>query len=45
VTENEAAIAFLRDRVASLERELALVRADLERFRAEAERAAGSRLP
>ena len=43
--EAEAAIGFLRDTIDRLERELGLVRADHERLRIEAERAAGSKLP
>jgi hypothetical protein len=41
----EAAIEMLRATAADLEREIAVMRADLERFRRESEKAAGSRLP
>lgn len=41
----ESAIDALRTAVANLEREISLIRADLERLRVEAERAAGTKLP
>jgi multidrug resistance efflux pump len=41
----EAAIDTLRATTSGLEREIALMRADLERLRQECERAAGSKLP
>jgi hypothetical protein len=41
----EAAIDVLRTTTKGLEREIALMRADLERLRQEAEKAAGSKLP
>jgi predicted RNase H-like nuclease (RuvC/YqgF family) len=41
----EAAIDTLRTTTSGLEREIALMRADLERLRQESEKAAGSRLP
>jgi len=41
----EAAIDTLRDTTRGLEREIALMRADLERLRLESEKAAGSKLP
>jgi multidrug resistance efflux pump len=41
----EAAIDVLRTTTKDLEREIALMRADLERLRQEAEKAAGSKLP
>jgi hypothetical protein len=41
----ESAIDALRATVAGLEREIGLVRADLERLRVEAQRAAGTKLP
>lgn len=43
--EAEAAIEALRAAVALNEREIATVRADLERLRAETERATGVKLP
>lgn len=45
VRDTEAAVAGLRATVTGLERELAIVRADLERLRQESERAAGSKMP
>lgn len=45
VRNAEAAIEALRTTVADLEREIGLVRADLERLRIESERAVGTRLP
>lgn len=41
----ESAIDALRTAVSGLEREIGLVRADLERLRVEAQRAAGTKLP
>lgn len=41
----ESAIDALRAAVTGLEREIGLVRADLERLRVEAQRAAGTKLP
>jgi hypothetical protein len=41
----EAAIETLRDTTSELEREIALMRADLERLRQESEKASGSKLP
>ena len=41
----EAAVEALRATVANNEREIALMRADLERLRVESERAAGVKLP
>jgi uncharacterized small protein (DUF1192 family) len=41
----EAAIDTLRDTTSDLEREIALLRADLERLRQESEKASGSKLP
>jgi multidrug resistance efflux pump len=41
----EAAIETLRATNRNLEREVALMRADLERLRQETEKAAGSKLP
>lgn len=41
----ESAIEALRAAMAGLEREIGMVRADLERLRVEAERAAGTKLP
>jgi hypothetical protein len=41
----EAAIDTLRARTSGLEREVALMRADLERLRQESEKAAGAKLP
>jgi len=41
----EAAIETLRTTTRSLEREVAVMRADLERLRQESEKAAGSKLP
>jgi hypothetical protein len=41
----EAAIDTLRAATSGLEREIALMRADLERLRQESEKAAGSKLP
>jgi hypothetical protein len=41
----EAAVEALRSVTGNLERELALIGADLERLRPESERAVGSRLP
>ena len=41
----EAAIDTLRVTTSSLEREIAVMRADLERLRQESEKAAGSKLP
>jgi hypothetical protein len=41
----EAAIDTLRATTRGLEREIALMRADLERLRQESEKAAGSKLP
>jgi hypothetical protein len=41
----EAAIDTLRATTSGLEREVALMRADLERLRQESEKAAGSKLP
>jgi len=41
----EAAIDTLRATTSNLEREVALMRADLERLRQESEKAAGSKLP
>jgi len=40
----EAAIDMLRDTTSGLEREIALMRADLERLRQESEKASGSKL-
>lgn len=41
----EAAIEVLRAMTSGLEREVAVMRADLERLRQESEKAAGSKLP
>jgi uncharacterized small protein (DUF1192 family) len=41
----ETDLEALRVTVASMEREIGILRADLERLRIETERAAGSRLP
>jgi len=41
----EAAVDALRATTSNLEREVALMRADLERLRQESEKAAGSKLP
>jgi multidrug resistance efflux pump len=41
----EAAIDTLRATTSGLEREIALMRADLERLRQESEKASGSKLP
>lgn len=41
----EAALDMLRATTSNLEREVAMIRADLERLRQESERAAGSRMP
>jgi hypothetical protein len=41
----EAAIDTLRATTSGLEREVALMRADLERFRQESKKAAGAKLP
>jgi hypothetical protein len=41
----EAAIDALRATMSGLEREIALLRGDLERLRQESEKAAGSKLP
>ena len=41
----EAAIDMLRDTTSGLEREIALMRADLERLRQESAKASGSKLP
>jgi uncharacterized coiled-coil protein SlyX len=45
VGETEAAIEALRTAIAGLEREIGLLRADLERLRVESERAVGAKLP
>jgi hypothetical protein len=45
VRDTESAVEALRATVTGLEREVAMVRADLERLRQESERAAGSKMP
>ena len=43
--ETEAALDELRETTSTLEREIAVMRADLERLRVESEKAAGTKLP
>ncbi|MGH8636075.1 MAG: hypothetical protein ACREUZ_02965 [Burkholderiales bacterium] len=45
VRDSEAAVERLRATVTGLQREVAMVRADLERLRQESEKAAGSKMP